>query len=232
MKKMTLVEKALLDRIREKQTVQAIAQPELSGMVQIQHQIEETLKSSKLSDDEKVNILQRAQQRFGQLKDSIQPRAAAAEPQPQPEPQGEPAAPQSSASLLGYAQIPAQYKNKVSKLEEYLKAHPGLIEKNEENEAIIEGKVIPGSDYSHLIRNLYVSKQDKNLTGLTSLLNVLKKVHLPPKLLSNPLFITQLTGKFPPYPETSKISPHHAPPAKRPRVPHATPSKPAKTLAR
>ena len=60
MKKMTLVEQAVLDRLRQKQIAQEIQQPELSAMVKIRTQIEDTLSSSKLTDTEKLDILVRA----------------------------------------------------------------------------------------------------------------------------------------------------------------------------
>ena len=61
MKKMTLVEQAVLDRLRQKQIAQEIQQPELSAMVKIWAQIEDTLNYSKLTDTEKLDILERAQ---------------------------------------------------------------------------------------------------------------------------------------------------------------------------
>ena len=63
MKKMTLVEKAVLDRLRQKQIVQEIQKPELSAMVKIQAKLEDTLRSSKLTDTEKLDILERAQEK-------------------------------------------------------------------------------------------------------------------------------------------------------------------------
>ena len=54
---MTLIEKAVLDRLRQKQIAQEIQQPELSAMVKIRAQIKDALSSSKLSDPEKLDIL-------------------------------------------------------------------------------------------------------------------------------------------------------------------------------
>ena len=194
MKKMTLVENALLDRLREKQVAHAMTQPELTSMLQIQNQIEETLKTSNLSEEDKVNILQRAQQRFGEIKESIQPRALQAAPDPEIQ----------QSSLLELGQIPKQNERKVKKFEEFLTAHPGIIEKNEENEVRIDGELIPGSNYSHLLRNIYVHKGNQNLTGNASFINALKKVNLPASLVSNPKFKSELVGDGPPK--------HEAPP--------------------
>ena len=73
MKKMTLVEQAVLDRLRQKQIAKEIHQPELSAMVKIRTQIEDTLSNSKLRDTEKLDILERAQEKYDRLKDFNRP---------------------------------------------------------------------------------------------------------------------------------------------------------------
>ena len=70
---MTLVEQAVLARLRQKQIAQEIQQPELSAMVKIRAQIDDTLSNSILTDNEKLDILERAQEKYGKLKDSIRP---------------------------------------------------------------------------------------------------------------------------------------------------------------
>ena len=62
MKKMTLVEQAVLDRVRQKQIANEIQQPELSAKVKIRSQIEDTFNNSKLTDTEKLDILERARE--------------------------------------------------------------------------------------------------------------------------------------------------------------------------
>ena len=42
-------------------------------MVKIRTQIEDTLSNSKLTDTEKLDILERAQEKYGKLKDSMRP---------------------------------------------------------------------------------------------------------------------------------------------------------------
>ena len=86
MKKMMLVEQAVLDRLGQKQIAQEIEQPELSPMVKILAQIEDTNNNSKLTDTEKLDILERAQDKYGKLEESVPPtqmpfvEQAAAEP--------------------------------------------------------------------------------------------------------------------------------------------------------
>ena len=72
---MTLVEKVVLDRLRQKQLSQSIQQPELTNLVNIQGQIEDLLGNTKLSYEEKESMLQRAQNRFTFFKDKLPARA-------------------------------------------------------------------------------------------------------------------------------------------------------------
>ena len=57
MKKMTLVEQGVLDTLRQNQITQEIQQREISAMVKIRTQNEETLNNSKLTDTKKLDIL-------------------------------------------------------------------------------------------------------------------------------------------------------------------------------
>ena len=79
MRKMTLVEQAVLDRLRQKQIMQAIQQPELASMANIKAQIEETLNNSKISDAENLEILHCAQERYDKIQQSIDPRTVKSE---------------------------------------------------------------------------------------------------------------------------------------------------------
>ena len=73
MKKMTLVRKAVLDPILERQIAREIQQTELSTMVQIRTQIEDTLTNSKLTDIEQLYILERAQEKYCTIKELMRP---------------------------------------------------------------------------------------------------------------------------------------------------------------
>ena len=73
MKRMALVEKAMLEHLRDKKAGDKMTQPEMTSMLEIQQQIEGILMSTKLSDDEKCELLDRARARFEKLKDLIHP---------------------------------------------------------------------------------------------------------------------------------------------------------------
>ena len=71
MKRMRLQEQAVLDRLHQKKIAQESQQPELSALLMIRMQILDTLSKSKLSDTEKLDILERAQEKYPKLKDSM-----------------------------------------------------------------------------------------------------------------------------------------------------------------
>ena len=73
MKKMTLVEQAAFDHLRQKQIAHEIQHAELSAMVKIRSQIEDTLHNRKLTDTEKLVILERAHEKYGKLDESVCP---------------------------------------------------------------------------------------------------------------------------------------------------------------
>ena len=63
MKKMTLLEQALLDLMRQKQICEAIQYTQQSSMVKLTAQIEDLLKASHLTDVPKLQMLQQSHDR-------------------------------------------------------------------------------------------------------------------------------------------------------------------------
>ena len=221
MKRMTLVEKAMLERLREKKVTEQLANPEMTSMIEIQHQIEGLLNNSKLSDEEKVILLDRARERFAKLMDSLRPTPLPpldlppiiTPPPPPTLPPIPPTAtpfvippapplppPRGTSTGVGPAapsmyesvQLPSQYDAKFGKLKEFLNAVPKLIGKNAYNELILEGKRIPNSNFDDLMRNLYVPRESYNLTGVNELVSTLKRLNLPHNYLSNKDLAEQL----------------------------------------
>ena len=71
MKKNTLEEQAVLDRLRQKQIAQQIQQSELRAMVKIRTQIKDRLSNSKLTDTQNLDILERAKGKYVKLTDPM-----------------------------------------------------------------------------------------------------------------------------------------------------------------
>ena len=249
MKKMALVEKAILDRLREKQITAAIVQPELTNMVKIQTQIEEILTSSQLSAEEKLNLLQRAEAKIEKLKDSLHPQLLKVQAEPVVPPAAEPAGPTRAAPKTVEAGVATDariteeqgvgpeptnifqelvmhptYQAKYNAFQEALAQHPRLIQKNANDEILINNRRIPGSNFQHLIRQLYKPSHQHNLTGLPQLVTALKSINLDPEYISNksikeawlgtPILSTATSSTAPAPPQKGQGKP----PGKCPRV--------------
>ena len=208
-KKMTLVEKAVLDRYRQKQIAQSLFQPELTSMVSIQGKIEDILGNTTLADAEKVELLRRAQSKFESLKVTLHP-AAVKDLASTPKPEEEAAPATGPDDIMGTVALPQQYSNKFNSFKRFLDAHPGLLDKNAQNEAVVDGRTIAGSNFDDLIHNLYVHKQSDNLTGVFDLTTALVKANLSHTLLSNHRFIDLMNPPplVPPLASTSTTSLH------------------------
>ena len=236
MKRMTLVEQAMLDRLREKKLGEQMMQPEMTSMVEIQQQIEGMLKSSKLSDEEKVNLLDRARARFDKLKDALHPAAIRPNPVPDVDDAPGPVAvdlgvgPPPPESIFDTIRLPQQFAQKFDRLKNFLNAKPDLVNKNALNELILDGKRIPNSNFDDLMRNMYVRKDTYNLSGHPELMSVLKREKLPKSYISNHSVVEHM-GTLTPSPKRKSLQSTSSvkvedpvqkgkgfPPGKRPRI--------------
>ena len=212
---MTLVQKAVLDWLRQKQIMQAIQQPELASMPNLKGQIEETLNNSKLSDAEKLEILHRAQDRYDKIQESVGPKTLKTEI----------AQPEINETALPSVLFPCHYGSTFSKFKEVIATMPSLIKKSPKNVMIIEGTTIAGSKFHDLIKHLYVPNRNLNVTALNEVTAALLKANLKPNLISNKAFKQRLFHSEParsflgsPSPGTShprspSLSPAPSPPA-------------------
>ena len=233
---MTLVEKAVLDRLRTKQLTQSIQQPELRNLVEIQAHIENLLTNSKLSDDEKVTLLQAAQNRFKKFKEGLYshvsettPEETLTAPAPDVGPPAPVAAPTHTPSktyskLFGTVNLPKMFQNKFGALKNFLEDRPDLVRKNEKNEMVLEGKPIDGSNFDDLIRNLYIKNQRYNLEGNKEFLSTLRKSNMSPSFISNKLVFSIFSPENP-------SPPHHRSTASRGSKRLKTSSAPTSTSA-
>ena len=215
---MTLVEQTVLDRLPQKQIAQEIEQPELSAMVKIRAPIGDPLKNSKLTDTEKLDILERPQEKYGKLEKSVRPTQTPFREQAAAEPGSVEVTP-STAPMSQSLKLPAKRSKKFAKLLKFVDENPNLLPKNEQSEIILEGKRLAGSNFDHLIRNLYVAKTDYNLTGIGDLTDALSKANDSPSAISNTKFKSLVSP--------TKSPQFHSPLAKSP--PKSEPSSPTST---
>ena len=125
----------------------------------------------------------------------------------------------STAPMFQSLKLPANRSKKFAKFLKFVDENPSLIAKNDQNEMILEGKRLAGSNFDHLIRNLKVAKAEYNLTGIFDLTHALSKAKLSPSAISN--------TKFKSLGSPSKSPQFHSPQAKSP--PRAASSSPTTT---
>ena len=74
-----------------------------------------------------------------------------------------------------------KYKQLITKLSRF----PHLINRNEDNEIILKGEVIEGSNFSDLIGSLYRRNSKMNLKGEQDLINLLGGMRISPEEISS-----------------------------------------------
>ena len=84
--------------------------------------------------------------------------------------------------------LPANRKNKFNNFLKFLEENPDIIAKNEQNEMVVEGKTLEGSNTDDLIRNIYVHNSNYNLTGIHDFSQALSKPNLSNSAISNSKF--------------------------------------------
>ena len=224
---MSLVEKSVLDHLRQKQNQRSLEHPVLNSILKIQEEIEEILKAPEKSDDDKVSLLKIAQARFNKLRGELGPMPVPAlnglpipapappiadepldlvpaapvlltHPVDQPHPRGHPQTIEKKETAIGeegadphaVVRLPTNFNKKFQALQKILKENRGLLSSNANEEMIIDGKPIIGSNFHDLIRCLYIPSQKYNLTGLSEFTLALYKAHINPDLFSNNQFLT------------------------------------------
>ena len=282
MKKMTLVEKATMERLNQKRQSMEMFHPEEATMLQLQTHIEQVLKSSKLSEDEKVRLLMEAKEKLKRVKEAMNPLALAqaegsevyflsrshkpvkakakapavsdrtssgsetvtpggkgesdtesdtadqydfASEKPlgegemkmapsEDEPtgsEGEENAAQEEAKPLTTPTLPPRtvktsssststssgpnifatadvqhpHKEQYKRFQKFVNAHPGLLDKTKNGEIVIDGRLIPNSNFDHLMKNMYKTNDRLLLTGKENLAIALGKAKISTDLVSD-----------------------------------------------
>ena len=81
--------------------------------------------------------------------------------------------------------LPHQYQKKFDQFQEFLSQHKNVIRSNSTGQLVLDGKLIPETTYSDLLRSFYVRNVNMNLNGLPNLLGKLKTLNVDPDLFSN-----------------------------------------------
>ena len=156
-------------------------------MVKIRTQIEDTLSNSKLTDTDKLVFLERAQEKYRKLTDSMPPTKTPIVEEGGTAPATIDVTP-SEHPMFQAVNLPANRMKRFAKFLKFVEENPDLIAKNEQNEMVVEGKTLQGSSGDDLIRNIYVHNTKYNLTGIPDFSQALTKANLSNSAISNSKF--------------------------------------------
>ena len=199
-----LLEEAEVDRLRQKQIREY--DPTLSALGRAQAQMEAFLLDDKLSDEEKLMLIEQAQQKFKRLKsaigpiDNVQPVivpvAAAAPVVPPGAPLAAAPAPAAAAGPSAPAvdvierdldpSLHADYKA----LKTMLEKNPKMLRVNMKGELVVKDKLIPGTNYSDVVKAVLSGKHITTTPGVNELLKGLKSMHASKKSFSSSSLIS------------------------------------------
>lgn len=194
--KMLLVSEEEMDRMKARQLREY--NPSLKAMVKVQDQIESVLNDpsfTELHPNERLQILQNLQHRFHQLKN--EPYVTHTPPPPatltpttnSPTPYAYAPSIKTEPTLYG---ISKQNVKKAEQLAEHLFKDPDVLSINDNNELVVSGKPISGSNVTDLLADVYTTSKSglhgPRPVGYQPFLNAIRELHTPRTLLVNPAY--------------------------------------------
>lgn len=126
-----------------------------------------------------------------------------------------------------------KFARKLGLFKDFLKANRNVLAASPKNELVVDGKLIPNSSFSDLVRSMYIRGTKLNVTGSNEFINKLAGLRVDPTMFSNSDKILILTSgsdlnrgpKYGRNPQQGKghkrnfsISHSSAPPGKLPRI--------------
>ena len=130
--------------------------------------------------------------------------------------------------------LPVQYSNKLSDLLNIINANPHIICSSPKGELVINGNIIPDSNFKHSLRELYQHSKSNCIIGFGLLLGALNSLNISPNLISNSVHKAQYEQLQNALPPGNILAPYNilkqkgtgikkrrktlGPPGKRPRV--------------
>ena len=233
-------------RLRQKQ-VQSY-NPELRILTRLDDEIKELLNDTNVPVDVKVNIFNQLQQRIKDVQAITKPVSGVTKVVSATEVAGPPTttpvvvANADGQEVANMEELPKEVvkietkpqfepiddsilnevgiktKKKATEMLEKIQAQPEVIAKNENNEIVLNGHVIKGSNFNDLFKSLYTQSFDSSQQGQIQFLKALNKLDIPLSLVSN----TKTRNKL----SELRI---HSPLGKAPILNLTTPSTPVST---
>ena len=203
-RKMVLLEAAELNRIRQRQIREY--DPNISAMARAQEQIEDILLNDKLSNEEKMALINHARDRYESIKNTVGPigntAAAAAAINPPVTTTAAPTIPTQSHKVADAKTTTSMSKAEVDKegvasdyhvLKYLVSKNPKLIRSNKNGELVINNRTIRGSNYEDVFNALVTGNDIENTHGVSEFVNALHILNPSKKMfrsetLANNLF--------------------------------------------
>ena len=180
-RKMVLLEQAEVERLRQKQIRDY--NPTLSAMARAQGDLENILTNNKLTGEEKMILLQEAQQRFTHLKSTMGPIAGA--------PSVSLAQAQTKPSDVKVADDTAT-EGDLDSVKYMIADHPKVMRANKSGELVFKGRRVAGSSFQDLFDSLSASKQIDQ-PGMSQFIAGLKLLNAPSDVIRNPIISSHLS---------------------------------------
>ena len=189
-------------RLRQKQ-VQSY-NPELRILTRLDDEMKDIIADTSVPVDVKLSILNQVKAQMKDVKSSVAkavppppsvvvPKPTVVEPEQEEEEYGEEDFYDASQDEVFDSRVltgitAKTQKSKARGLLKLIQANPNVISKNENNELVVHGKAIPGSNYVDLFNSLYTShvpgSSPEGATGHTHFLKALSKLNVPTSLIS------------------------------------------------
>lgn len=210
--KQVLVEQGELDRLRQRQFRDF--SPEIQSMIALQEQIVKTLLRTDIDPQTKLQLVSGPQTRFNRLKEetntlngattsatSSESESVQGTKVAQATPENEAkqkqvkaevhADPEFSVPLLDIVSlgIRKNYKERAKQfLDELASKKSDVISRNDQNELVINGTVVPKSNFNKLYTAMFTPNGSANMIGMPELLNGLRQLQVPiGKIVSVPI---------------------------------------------
>jgi hypothetical protein len=88
------------------------------------------------------------------------------------------------AEAVRHIGIPPMYENKARKLFTKILDHPNILKRNAAGEMVVNGVVVPNSNFNSLFKSMVSSDSDLNQTGVDSFMDALHQIGVRPDELS------------------------------------------------
>ena len=214
-RKMQLVTDEEINRLRQKQIAQY--DPELRAAAFLQSEMDQLLTDKGMDSDQRLRLLQMAQQRFAAIRGKqqlekptlggISSKMSEDQPEDVAQAQAAPPIPAQVAAPAGrrLAQrapdlpmeqrylldlLPKNAKEKAKMLMYHLRRVNANFDVDAQGQLVVQGQPLVGSNFQDLLLSLYTRRKDHNPPRLQDFIAALKNVNVPRSLISNVHLLT------------------------------------------